>query len=201
MRLALIALCLSPAMASAAELLQISVERDGRRYTMVSETWFDAPVIGVFDVLTDYANFDRISSVYKQSGYIEPADDNTPRVYSRARGCVLFFCQTIERVERLENEGLARLRAIAEPDKSDFKFSEASWEFREQDNGTWVRYSVTMEPGFWVPPVIGPYMMKRKLASGGEDAINRIEVLAQQSTATAKVLGARGLKGFEADND
>ena len=40
-------------------------------------------------------------------------------------------------------------------------------------------YNFEMDLGFWVPPVIGPYYIKRTLKRGGEDAIQRIEALAQ----------------------
>ena len=39
-------------------------------------------------------------------------------------------------------------------------------------------YEFEMEPDFWVPPVIGPYYIKRALRSGGMNAIKRIERLA-----------------------
>jgi hypothetical protein len=44
-----------------------------------------------------------------------------------------------------------------------------------------------MVPDFWVPPVIGPYYMKRALKSGGEKAVDRIEALAiaEQTTRSA----------------
>ena len=36
-----------------------------------------------------------------------------------------------------------------------------------------------MVPDFWVPPVIGPFFIKRALQSGGEKAVDRIEALAK----------------------
>jgi hypothetical protein len=35
-----------------------------------------------------------------------------------------------------------------------------------------------MEPDFWVPPVVGPWFLKRTLMRGGTRAINRIERIA-----------------------
>jgi hypothetical protein len=37
-----------------------------------------------------------------------------------------------------------------------------------------------MRPGFWVPPAIGPYLIKRKLRREGGRALDRIEALAQE---------------------
>ena len=61
--------------ATAAEIRDVTVEHEGKRYTMRSETWFDAPRAGVFDILTDYAQFDRISSVYDETRFEPPAED------------------------------------------------------------------------------------------------------------------------------
>ena len=182
--------------AVAAELREVRVEERDGRYFMHSETWFDAPRAGVFDVLTDYDRFERISSIYTDAYFTDPATDGTVRVHTTVRGCVLFFCQTMSRTERLENEGLALIRATTEPETSDFEYSVATWRLSNEDGGTTVVYEVEMVPSFWVPPVIGPYVMKRKLRKGGAEAIVRIERLAQQSTAGPAEFAARGLAGF-----
>lgn len=39
-----------------------------------------------------------------------------------------------------------------------------------------------MEPDFWVPPLIGPWIIKRTLKVDGMDAIGRIEALALGKT-------------------
>ncbi|MEN7342933.1 MAG: SRPBCC family protein [Pseudomonadota bacterium] len=197
MRAWVAAVLMMPLPVTAAELLSIDVEHEDGVYTMTSETRFDAPIIGVFDVLTDYEQFDRISSIYRDSGYVDAAEDGTPRVFTEVRGCVMFFCQTMRRTERLENDGLVSIRTVLEPEGSDFVFSEAAWSLREDNEATIVIYTIRMQPAFWVPPVIGPYMMKRKLAKGGADAIERIEALARQSTTRPADLKARGLAGFE----
>ena len=66
-----------------------------------------------------------------------------------------------------------------DPVRSDFHVSDERWEFREEDNGTVVVYDLRMKPKFFIPPIIGPALMKRKLKSGGIRAIDRIEAVAQ----------------------
>lgn len=194
--LVLLMLCAAAVSAPAAEIREVTVERAGKRYIMRSETWFDAPREGVFDVLTDYARFHRISSVYDETRFEEPAADGTPRVYTRVKGCVLFFCQSMARTELLETDGLGNIKTTTEPG-SDFRYAVATWDLSEQDGGTRVFYVIEMEPAFWVPPVIGPFVMKRQLIKGGRDAVARIEVLAQDSTADIATFRARGLNGFD----
>jgi hypothetical protein len=35
------------------------------------------------------------------------------------------------------------------------------------------------DPKFWVPPAIGPYMIKRKMKKEGGEAVDRIEQVAR----------------------
>lgn len=175
----------------------VRVEHRDGRYFMYSETWFDAPLAGVFDVLTDYDRFERISSIYEDARFDAPGPDGELRVFTLVKGCVLFFCQTMSRTETLVNDGFEMVRATTEPGSSDFEYSVATWRFREDADGTTVIYEVEMVPSFWVPPVIGPYVMKRKLRKGGADAILRIEALARTSTAGPADFAARGLSGFQ----
>ena len=43
-----------------------------------------------------------------------------------------------------------------------------------------VTYHLYMQPDFWVPPAIGPYLIKRKLKNEGGRALDRMESLAQE---------------------
>lgn len=196
----LLALAVAAA-AGAAEIREVRVEHRDGRYYMHSETWFDAPRLGVFDVLTDYDRFDRISSIYEETRFEAPAPDGTPRVFTKVVGCVLFFCREMTRTERLETDGPGFIRATTEAGASDFDYAVATWRLSERDGGTFVVYAIEMEPAFWVPPVIGPYVMKRKLRKGGAEAVERIEALARESDADAATFRARGLAGFDAAAD
>ena len=81
---------------------------------------------------------------------------------------------------RVEREHNRVMRAWADPEKSDFRRADEVWEFSEHDGGTRVIYRLKMIPGFWVPPAIGPYLIKRKLRKDGGSAIDRIEEVARQ---------------------
>ena len=168
--------------ASSAVLHSLDVSKDHGRYELVAETHLAAPADAIFDVLVDYEDgrFGRISSVYKESDYLEPAPDGTPLVYTRVEGCFTkFFCKSMRRVERLEVEEPHFIRTTALPEQSDFKFSRSEWVLTPVEGGTEIIYRLTIEPDFWVPPVIGPWLLKRNLERGGARALNRIERLAR----------------------
>ena len=167
------------AAASTATIESIDVDRQGETYSLHAETVLDASPAAIFAVLLDYERFGRISRVYKEYGYLDPAPDGTPIVLTRMEGCLMFYCKSMKRVERLETKEPGHIRTVTLPEQSDFKRSVSEWFLVQDTLGTRMIYTLEMVPDFWVPPVIGPWYLKRTLKQGGGAAIDRIERLAQ----------------------
>jgi hypothetical protein len=159
----------------------LEVSRERGRYQLYAETYLAAPPEEIYEVLLEYDDnaFQRISSVYKESRYMEPADDGTPIIFTRMEGCMLFFCKSMSRVERLEADEPEAIRTYTLPEQSDFSYSRSEWLLEPSADGTRMTYILIMEPNFWVPPIIGPWLVRRVLSVGGLHAIERIEMLAQ----------------------
>lgn len=192
------------AVADAAELHRLEVTRDPDdrgRFQLFAETHLEADAQAIFDVLTDYEDgaFGRISSVYKESDYLEPAPDGTPIVYTRMEGCIWVFCKSMTRVERLETEEPHLIRTTALPELSDFEFAESEWHLRPVEGGTEVVYRLVIDPAFWLPPGIGPAILKKELREGGERALYRIERLARGLPSGLRP--AKGVDGNVASAD
>ena len=172
------------ASATAAELRFIEVDRDKDHYSLRSVSWFDSDIESVYAVLTDYELFHRFTSAIVESRNLELDARGRPGYYTRMEGCVLFWCQSFVRRGHLELDPMRQIEAIADPEQSDFRIAREKWQLREEGGGTLMIYEFEMVPDFWVPPVIGPYYMKRALKSGGEKAVDRIEALAIATQAT-----------------
>jgi hypothetical protein len=167
----------------AATIDSIDVSRKKGRYSLVAGAHLDATPESIYAVLTDYDDnrFGRISSVYKESRYLEPANDGTPIVFTRMEGCLLSYCMTLNRTERLETVEPHYIKSYAIPEESDFKYSTSEWQLEPDGvGGTNMSYKLEMEPDFRVPPVIGPWYLKRTLSKGGIRAVSRIERLARE---------------------
>ena len=164
---------------SAAEILSIAVESEEGVYTMTSEVWFDASVAPSFEVYRHWDYSTQFSNAIVESRDMEADEQGRAQFYIRNKGCVMFFCQSFERQGYIELEKNTVLRAFANPETSDFHISNESWQFKAHDGGTIVTYDLTMKPKFWIPPGIGPYMIKRKLKKNGGNAVDRIEVIMQ----------------------
>ena len=164
--------------AGSADLRVVEVDRDDDRYSLRSEAWFEASPQELYRVLTDYDLFEQFSSTYVETRNAGRDDQGRPRFFTRMQGCVLLFCRSFVRHGYLLLVPHSEIVAIAEPEDSDFRYSKERWRLQREGRGTLLIYDFEMEPGFWVPPVIGPYVIQRSLRSGGSDAIDRIEALA-----------------------
>jgi hypothetical protein len=170
---------LLPMTAGAAEMLSIEVAHEKGTYTMNSEVWFDASVEQVYEVFRYWDNSTKFSSAIVESRDLAPDETGRPGFYVRNRGCVLLFCTAFERQGYVQAEHNTVIYAEVDPDVSDFHLSNESWRFVERDGGTVVIYDFEMQPKFWIPPGIGPYMIKRSLRNNSGNAIERIESIAQ----------------------
>jgi hypothetical protein len=171
-------LLLLPHSADPADLRTVEVAREEERYSMKSEAWFAASPQELYRVLTDYDLFQQFSSAYVETRNAGRDEEGRPRFFTRMQGCVLLFCRSFVRHGYLVLKPHSEIVAIADPGASDFRYSKERWRLRREGNGTLLLYDFEMEPGFWVPPVVGPYVIQRSLRSGGSDAIDRIEALA-----------------------
>ena len=179
------ALALSAVSAGAAELRTLKVQRDNGHIIVGSETFIDAPPAAVFEILADYEGFQAISDVFDETRFLERDADGNGLVYSRVSGCVLLFCKIIERVEELTVDPGRTITAVAVPEDSDVEFSNAQWVFEEEADGTRIDYRLDFKPDFWVPPVLGPMIIRAKLRSRAEAAADRVEEMANQRLGSA----------------
>jgi len=179
MRVLLLLIIAFPAAAGAATLRDVTVDHVDGIYVMRSEVWFDVGIERIYGLLLDWDQSPKFSSIIVESRNLEPAPDGRGRYYSRTEGCLWFFCKSFERYGYVEHEPLSYIEATADPEQSDFELSDERWEFREEADGTVVVYAFRMKPKFFIPPLIGPAILKNKLRNGGTDAIDRIEALAK----------------------
>jgi len=162
----------------AAELQDVTVERKDGRYHLTSVTHFDATQSQLYKILTDYEQFPRFANAFVEAENREPDEQGRPQFYTRMEGCVLLFCKSYIRYGYLELKPDYDIVAIVDPELSNFDYSRERWQLISDGEGTIMIYDFEMEPGFWVPPIVGPYVIKRALRSNGNAAVNRIEALA-----------------------
>ena len=166
-------------MAAGADLREVVVEKQDDRYKLRSETWFDADRDALYRILTDYEQFRKFTTAFVESRNVEPDEFGRPGFYTRMQGCVLMFCKSYIRAGHLILTPISDIIAVVDPELSNFKYARERWQLFPDGDGTLLIYTFEMEPDFWIPPLIGPYVVKRTLRNGGVNAVDRIEALAQ----------------------
>ena len=163
-----------------AELLDVQVEKNDKRYSLYSETVFAVGPRALYELLIDYEKFEKFTSAIVESKNIAPDNHGRPGFYSRMEGCAFLFCKSFIRHGHLVLTPISEIVAVADPERSDFEYSRERWQIIANGEGTLLIYDFEMEPAFWIPPVIGPYFIQRALQRGAIRAVNRIERLAQE---------------------
>ncbi len=167
-----------PLALAAAEIRMLEVEKEDDAYVFDSLTFLQASRESVFAVLLDYEQYPRISSVYEESRYIESAEDGRPRVYTRAEGCILWVCRELIKTERLHVTPYSHISAVVESGGSNLSAGRTDWWLEVEGNGTLLHYRMSLTPDFWVPPLIGPLVIRIALKRAGSRAVLRLEGLA-----------------------
>jgi len=173
-----VVLLLHFAPANGAELREVSVEKIGDRYHLSSTTYFKASQSQLYKALTDFDKYPLFSTAFVEAENREPDEQGRPGFYTKMEGCALLFCKAYVRVGYLELQPEHDIIAMIDPEQSNFAYSRERWQLIPDGEGTIMIYDFEMEPAFWVPPLIGPYVIKRALRASGAAAVGRIEAVA-----------------------
>lgn len=141
----------------------VRIDKEGRAYLI--HMVFDVPahVNQIKTVLTDFTHPSRLSSAVIAREVLGQ-QDGVVRVRTEFRDCVLFFCKKmilIHDVTVSANE----VRADVVPEGSDFRHGFLRWSIHVIDSETsHVDFEAVMEPDFFVPPLIGGFLVRNALA-------------------------------------
>ena len=170
-------LLLVPATSLAGDILASSVSHDGDRYSLSVTALIDAPIDIVYQSITDFDNLAAINHAIEESQLLATPSAETQRVRSVIKVCILVFCKRVEQVQDVTKKEDYVIEAVVLPARSDFRSGFARWQLTTRDTSTELLFTNTFEPDFWVPPVIGPWLIKRKLISEVAETAMYIEVL------------------------
>ena len=133
----------------------------------------------VHELIGDIEGLYRLSSAIEESTRLESGITGVARRRLLLRTCLLFYCFHAELVEDLHYVGTDTIIAEVVPGLGQFSSGHTQWQVSATGaDSTRIRLRSTLKPAFWVPPVIGPWVMKRRLVSAATETARRIEQLA-----------------------
>ena len=163
---------------AAAQLIRLDVDHSEGTYTIRLEMELDVSADRVQQVLTNYRQLHHLSPSIVESRRLPSPHDGYARVFTRMDICVLFICRELIRVEDIYQTASGDLVAVIVPEQSDFKAGTALWRITRRGQHTLLVYEASMQPGFFIPPMFGSYLVKKKMEHELLTSINRIECCA-----------------------
>jgi len=171
---------------SAGELTELNVNEQDGVYRIRMEMQVDAPATHVYEALTDFARISRLNPAITRSETLPSQIPGVTRVRTLIEDCILVHCVSISRVEEIR-EGLpGHLHVETDPRQSDFKSGFAHWWIKPQGTGSTVIYEASMEPDFFLPPLVGRVFMKRGLREGILETFENLERIASLDAGMAE---------------
>ncbi len=169
------------------ELIKVTVEVDHGRYHVFGQSRIDASPEFIYATLMDYDNFHKLADGIADTCFLPPDEAGQLLAYTRFESCVLFFCKTVEKTEHIDGNPNNAIHARAIPQISDFIFNESSWQIEKAGDQTLLTYEAEFETKFWIPPLIGPWAVRRKLTRTAELIGMRIEWMYDRGLTLAQV--------------
>jgi hypothetical protein len=137
---------------------------------------FDAPAEYVYKVITDYKHIYHINPSIIETQILPPPRDDIARVRNRLERCIAVFCIEMDLVEDIAEVNKWHLVVTAVPELSSFKSGRTMWHVRSFGDGrSRVQYRSSLEPKFFIPPLIGGAIVKSILQDEITTSFIRIE--------------------------
>lgn len=164
----------------AAQVEGITVTHRNDGFKITFDAVVDAPTRQVYEVLADYARLGKLSPIITAISVDVAPTGRGQRVRSVIKTCVWFFCRQIVQVEDVMEPDANTIIAHIVPGAGDFESGSFIWRVTNEGPHTRLHYEATRVAAFWIPPLIGPWVIRRTVREELESSIVMLERLANQ---------------------
>jgi hypothetical protein len=182
-------LCWAAAQAHAAEVLGVHVTRGNGRFLIGMRIVIDAAPRAVFRALQDYPAMMHYNPDLRAVRVLPTATPGRVRLFTTVHTCVLIFCKSMRQEQIMiaipsPNGGVLEAKLL--PRGGAFKAGNGRWTVRPCPaamSTTCLHVRIELVPAFWVPPVIGPWVIRRKMAAEARRTSRGLEAVARGAGA------------------
>ena len=175
-------LLLATGVALGAETVEVQVERDDDAFHIYFEIFLDAPADRVKAVLSDYAHLHELSSGIVRSDVVAGSAGGDATVDITLKPCVWLLCKTMRKTSMAKINAYGAIVYDVIPESSDFKYGREQVivnKGRAPDQSR-VTYNAKLVPKFFVPPLVGSWLIRRHIVQNLEASSVRVEERARQ---------------------
>ena len=169
--------------ACAAEVKTLKVFRNHDTYHVIFDAVVDAPAQKVYELLSDYAHLDRLTPAIVAITVQPTPWGAGQRVRSVLRSCFLAFCKDVVAVEDITQSNEQTIVAEIVPGVGDFQGGHSRWRIQAAGSRTQLYYEATRIPRFWVPPLLGSWMIKATMRNQLESSMANLECAINENAA------------------
>jgi len=153
------------------------VEKSGI-YKIDIDVVVNAPADYVRYVLTDYSRLYRLNPSILESTVIGQGEDGVVKVKTRIRGCASYFCEELERVEKVQVLPTGKIVAEIVPQHGEFKSGKTNWLITAMGERCEVSYRAELKPDIYVPPVVSKFLVKKAIKQEAQTGFSNLERIA-----------------------
>ena len=170
--------------AHAAQVLDVQVSRDGGGFLIDMHIAIGAPPPAVFRALQDYSAMMRYNPDLREARVEPTGVRGRIRLFTAVHTCVLVFCKTMHQAQIMTavasaNGGVLEAQFLS---RGDFKAGHGRWTVRPCTTAramSCMDVRIELVPAFWVPPVIGPWVIRRKMVEEARYTSEGLELMAR----------------------
>ncbi len=160
----------------AGDIADVEVFEQGGSFQIKAVAIIDAPASYVREVLTDYTHIYRLNPSIIESGVLERHEDGAVSVRTRVIGCAAYFCNELDRVEKVRLLPSGDIQADIIPEQSQFKSGQTFWSIKTLAEGSCeVTYNSEVEPDIFIPPVVGQFLIKKSIRQEMQISFTNLE--------------------------
>ena len=132
-------------------------------YQITASAIVDAPANHVRYVLTDFSHLYKLNPSITESELLAQDDDGSARVRTRINGCASYFCEELDRVEKVKVSASGEITAEIIPRNGQFRSGQTRWQIEDMGERSKVIYIAKMEPDIYIPPVVSKFLVKKAI--------------------------------------
>lgn len=151
--------------------------QDGRYYVQFN-VLINADKHTVAGLMDDYSRWPQWSSVVKKVTVIKQTDARTTLVKLKLNSCLLFFCKSLKKLQTVTRVAPGHLITLTTKDNKDFHYAREVWYASAEGGDTRLIYDAVMEPDFFVPPLVGRWLISSRIRKALQQSIVKLEQLA-----------------------
>ncbi|MEN8763051.1 MAG: hypothetical protein ABF290_11515 [Thiogranum sp.] len=132
-------------------------------------------------VLTDYQHLERFIPAVERSEILNTREPGNYRLRSVTQTCLWFYCKRLTRVQDLVEAHDGSITAIVVPEQSDFSYGTMHLNLWQEVAGTRILVRSEAAPDVWIPPLLGPWLIKRALRAEAVQTVYNLERMAAEA--------------------